>query len=159
RGSVRSRIERRVVSMVERFISHGALALRNAWLLEQVRLMATVDGLTGLANRSSFDEALEHELARAARQGDDVGLLMLDLDYFKRLNDRHGHRAGDDVLRRVAELLRLGCREFDTAARYGGEEFAIVLPRTPPQEATVVAERLRDMIGTALHSESLTVSV
>jgi two-component system cell cycle response regulator len=127
-----SRIERRVVGMLERFASHGALALHGAWLLERVQQMASTDGLTGVANRGAFETALERELARAARGGEDVTLVMLDVDHFKRLNDVHGHLVGDDVL-----------RQYDTPARYGGEEFAVILPRTSKADGLEVAERLR----------------
>ena len=144
-----SRVERRVVSMVERFASHVALALRNAWLLEQVQMMATTDGLTGIANRRNFDSALDRELARATRNGDQVTLVMLDLDHFKLLNDNHGHQIGDEVLRQVAAALAGHCRDFDTAARYGGEEFAVVLPGCTAAEAPAAAERLRQLIGEA----------
>jgi two-component system, cell cycle response regulator len=158
-GRLGPRIERRVVGMAERFISYGSLALRNAWLLETVRRAAATDGLTGVANRASFDEALRKELARAARREDDVSLLLLDIDHFKRLNDAHGHQAGDEVLRRVAAQLAVACRDFDTPARYGGEEFAIVLPATPGEEALVVAERLRRAIAGTGGATAVTVSV
>ena len=141
------RVERRVVSMVAQFASHAALALRNSWLLQQVQKLAETDGLTGLANRRTFEATLERELSRAARSGDPVTLLMVDIDHFKSLNDKYGHQTGDDVLKLVAGVLASACRDFDTAARYGGEEFAIVLPACSSAESLVVAERLREAIS------------
>ncbi|MDQ4024955.1 MAG: sensor domain-containing diguanylate cyclase [Actinomycetota bacterium] len=141
------RVERRVVSMVAQFASHAALALRNSWLLQQVQRLAETDGLTGLANRRTFEATLERELSRAARSGDPVTLLMVDIDHFKSLNDRHGHQTGDEVLKLVAGVLASACRDFDTAARYGGEEFAVVLPACSSAESLLVAERLRQTIA------------
>jgi diguanylate cyclase (GGDEF)-like protein len=154
-----SRIERRVVSMTERFVSHGALALDNAWLLEQVQRMAATDGLTGVANRSTFQERLGSELARAARAGEDVALLMLDIDHFKQLNDTHGHQVGDQVLQRVARTLKAGLRPYDTAARYGGEEFALVLPRTSRGDGMAIAERIRAALAEMSEEPRVTASV
>lgn len=138
-----SRIERRVVSILERFASQASLALRNAWLLEQLHRFASTDGLTGIANRRAFDLVLERELARGARNGAPVSLVMLDIDHFKQLNDAHGHQRGDDVLRAVAASLAGQCREYDTPARYGGEEFAVILANCSAEEAPAAAERLR----------------
>lgn len=153
-----SRIERRVVGMLERFASHGALALRNAWLLEQVQELAATDGLTGIANRYTFQNALERELERAGRSGEDVGLAMLDIDHFKRLNDAYGHQAGDAVLRRVATALSAESRKYDTIARYGGEEFALILPTTDRAETRAIVERLRRDIAEAEDKPSVTIS-
>jgi two-component system, cell cycle response regulator len=153
-----SRIEHRVVSMVERFASHGALALRNAWLLEQVRAMAATDGLTGIANRLTFNTTLERELARAARAGEDVSLVLMDIDHFKKLNDTYGHQTGDDVLRRVAATLKHAARVYDTPARYGGEEFGVILPRTSPEDALMVADRLREAIQASGDDPACTIS-
>ncbi len=133
----------RVVAALERAASFAGLALRNAWLLEQVQRLAAIDSLTKIANRRTFEATLERELARAGRSGAHVGLVMLDLDHFKRLNDEYGHQAGDDVLRRAAAALSAACRDFDTPARYGGEEFAVVLPGCGPELAEQIAERLR----------------
>ena len=143
------RIERRVVSGLERSASYAALALRNAWLLEQVQRLAATDGLTKIANRRTFEATLEREVARAARSSEHVSLVMVDLDNFKQLNDTHGHQAGDEVLRNVAAALSCECRDFDTAARYGGEEFAVILPGCPPEEAVEIAERLRSSVAMA----------
>jgi diguanylate cyclase (GGDEF)-like protein len=143
-----SRIERRIVNMLERFASHGALALRNAWLLDEVQKLAATDALTKLANRMTFQDTLDRELARADREDGWVTLLMLDIDHFKRLNDTRGHQAGDDVLRRVSATLREQRRKYDTAARYGGEEFCLVLPGLKPEDAPVIAERVREAIAT-----------
>ncbi len=154
-----ARIERRVVGMLERFAAHGALALRNAWLLEQVQHLAATDGLTGLANRSTFQRTLGLEVARSQRTGEPVSLLLLDLDHFKHLNDTWGHQTGDEVLRRVAAVLDESCRGFDLPARYGGEEFAVVLPSTSLDQAVSVAERLREMMAGALIEPSVTISV
>lgn len=154
-----SRIERRIVGMLERFGAHAALALRNAWLLEEIQQLAATDGLTGIANRTTFQRTLGQELARAERGDGSVGLVMLDLDHFKRLNDTYGHQAGDEVLRRVAGVLDECCRGFDTPARFGGEEFAVVLPHTDPPEARAVAERLRAAISAAPLDPKVTVSV
>jgi diguanylate cyclase (GGDEF)-like protein len=153
-----SRIEHRVVTMVERFASHGALALRNAWLLEQVRAMASTDGLTGIANRLTFNETLEREVQRAARAGEDLSLVLMDIDHFKKLNDNFGHQTGDDVLRRVAATLKDTARVYDTPARYGGEEFGVVLPRTSPEEAEMVANRLREAVAASGDDPGVTVS-
>jgi two-component system, cell cycle response regulator len=143
-----SRIERRIVDMLERFAAHGALALRNAWLLDEVQQLAATDALTKLANRMTFQDTLDRELARADREDGCVTLLMLDIDHFKRLNDTRGHQAGDDVLRRVSATLREQRRKYDTAARYGGEEFCLVLPGLKPEDAPAIAERVREAIAT-----------
>jgi two-component system cell cycle response regulator len=138
-----ARLEKSVVSMIDQFAAHGALSLRNSLLLDQIRRLAATDALTGLANRRTFEETLERELSRATRQGDDLTLVMIDLDHFKSLNDSQGHQVGDEVLRHVGRRLTEHCRDFDTPARYGGEEFAVILPRCSVQESLEVAERMR----------------
>ena len=144
-----ARIQRRVVTGLERSASYAALALRNAWLLEQVQRLAATDGLTKIANRRTFESTLEREVARATRSAEHVSLVMVDIDYFKQLNDTHGHQAGDEVLRNVAAALSCECRDFDTPARYGGEEFAVILPGCGPDEAIDIAERLRLAVSAA----------
>ena len=138
-----SRIERRVVEMAMQFAAHGALALRNAWLLEEVKRLADTDALTGIANRRTFEASLDREISRASRSGEQVTLVMVDVDKFKVLNDTHGHQVGDVVLKHVASSLARNCRDFDIAARYGGEEFAVILPSCSSAESLVAAERLR----------------
>ena len=117
----------------------AAVALENARLYE----LANVDGLTGLFVRRYFDMRVEEEWRRSERYENPFCVIMLDLDDFKHLNDTYGHPAGDRVLRQAAYIVRDNMRSFDIAARYGGEEFAVVLPRTTPEEAVVVAERVR----------------
>ena len=153
-----SRIERRVVSILERFSSHAALALLNARLLQQLQKSADTDGLTGLANRRSFDEALARETGRCLRTGEPLCLVMLDLDHFKRLNDEHGHQAGDETLRQVAAILRDHCRPYDTVARYGGEELAMILPSCAAVDAIHLAERVREVISQISSPPGVTVS-
>jgi diguanylate cyclase (GGDEF)-like protein len=152
------RIPRRVVAGLERSASYAALALRNAWLLEQVQRLAATDGLTKIANRRTFESTLEREVARATRNAEHVSLVMVDIDHFKSLNDNHGHQAGDEVLRNVAAALTIECRDFDTPARYGGEEFAIVLPGCGPEEAVTIAERLRAAVSKAPSVVPITAS-
>jgi diguanylate cyclase (GGDEF)-like protein len=154
-----TRIERRVVGMLERFAAHGALALRNAWLLEQVQHLAATDSLTNLPNRETFQRSLSQEVARAGRTGGEMSVLLMDLDHFKRINDTLGHQTGDEVLRSVARVLDQSCRPFDTPARYGGEEFGVVLPNTGDVEARAAAERLRLAIEEATIEPSVTVSI
>jgi diguanylate cyclase (GGDEF)-like protein len=139
-------VERRIVATAERFAGHAALAMRNAYLLNRVQQMAVTDGLTQLANRRSFDRALERELSRAVRTDGRLSVVLLDVDHFKRLNDTYGHVVGDAVLQQVARALRECGREYDTVARYGGEEFAVVLPGCSSALAVQVAERLRRAI-------------
>jgi two-component system cell cycle response regulator len=152
------RIPRRTVTALERSASYAALALRNAWLLEQVQRLAATDGLTKIANRRTFEATLEREVARATRSAEHVSLVMVDIDHFKTLNDTHGHQAGDEVLRNVAAALSCECRDFDTPARYGGEEFAIVLPGCGPEEAVAIAERLRQAVAAAPSVVPITAS-
>ena len=105
---------------------------------------ALLDGLTGLANRRKFDEAIRQEIARVNRHHEPVTLLMLDVDHFKKFNDRYGHLEGDECLRRIGRVLNSAVqRPGDVAARYGGEEFALVLPGCDRVGAQIVAERIR----------------
>ena len=110
----------------------AAVAIEHARLYRRVQDQAVTDGLTGLYNHRHFYERLDQEIARARRYGTPVSLLMIDMDDFKAFNDRHGHLAGDIVLREMAAALRAELRQnLDIAARYGGEEFAVILPNTP----------------------------
>lgn len=111
--------------------------------------LAATDSLTGLSNNRAFREALGRELARAQRAGTPVAVIMMDIDFFKRVNDTHGHAAGDEVLLSVAQSLRGALRAGDLAARYGGEEFVLLLPGTLLAGACVVGERLRHAIETS----------
>ena len=142
-GSAATRINASVVAMLAQFAAHAAMAHRNVRLMAEVQHLATMDGLTGLANRRTFEAALKREVARAVRSGDALSLLLVDIDHFKQVNDVHGHQMGDDVLRHVGQVLGTAGRELDLPARYGGEEFAVLLPGCPPEEALGVAERLR----------------
>ncbi len=153
-----SRLERRVVSMLERYGSQAGLALTNAWLVDRLKRSATTDGLTGVANRRAFDETFARELARAARADDPLSLVLVDLDRFKLLNDTHGHLAGDDVLRAVASCLEDEVRIGDSVARYGGEEFAVVLPGLDAADALAAAERLRTRVAALELGAAVTVS-
>jgi diguanylate cyclase (GGDEF)-like protein/PAS domain S-box-containing protein len=112
-------------------------------LQDQLAQMALLDGLTGIGNRRAFDQTLETETRRAARMGIPLSLLLLDVDHFKLLNDKYGHRVGDDCLRAIAESLRDALkRAGDSVTRYGGEEFAVLLPDTPLDGAEEVARQL-----------------
>jgi diguanylate cyclase (GGDEF)-like protein len=109
---------------------------------------SVTDALTTLKNRRFFDERLPEEFRRAQRYGDYLSLIMVDLDHFKRVNDRFGHPVGDVVLREAASLVRGSLRDPDICARYGGEEFAVILPKTHMQGGLAVAERIWRAIET-----------
>ncbi len=115
--------------------------------LESIRKEALTDGLTGLANRKAFDEALRHVAEESEESQSTFSLVMLDIDHFKGFNDNFGHQIGDQVLRLVAKTLVDGVKGRDTAARYGGEEFAIILPDTHLTAAVVVSNALRQAVA------------
>lgn len=117
-------------------------------LLEKVNYMAITDALTGLYNRRRFHDALSAEYERAKRYGTPFSLIMLDIDFFKKINDDFGHNEGDTVLKEVSGILLRNVRDIDTAARYGGEEFMMILPNTEKAQAMVVSERIRQTIAT-----------
>jgi diguanylate cyclase (GGDEF)-like protein len=110
---------------------------------EELRERAEKDLLTMLPNRSAIDSILEQELSRCHREGRSVGVVLLDLDKFKSVNDTFGHFAGDEVLRETAHRLRSNMRPYDRVGRYGGEEFLVVLPNSDLEQSRQQAERLR----------------
>ena len=123
--------------------TQASIALENAHLHGLVKAQAVTDELTGLANRRRFMEVVELELKRAERFQSPLGLVLVDLDDFKLVNDRYGHHTGDQVLRALSNVFREGLRDVDLASRLGGEEFAVLLPETDDSGAGGVAERLR----------------
>jgi two-component system, cell cycle response regulator len=109
--------------------------------------MAIIDGLTQIFNKRYFLEFIDREVARCARYNRPLTLIMFDIDHFKKINDEHGHLAGDYVLKRLANLIfAKNIRKEECFARYGGEEFAIVLPDTPKNNGAILAEKIREMI-------------
>jgi two-component system cell cycle response regulator len=110
--------------------------------------MAITDGLTGLFNRRYMETHLATLVEQAASRGKPIAVMVLDIDFFKSINDGHGHDAGDDVLREFSLRIRKAIRNIDLACRYGGEEFVIVMPETDMAVATMVAERIRRRIAT-----------
>ena len=122
-------------------------------------LVAT-DSMTGLANHGAFQQRLREEVARSARTGRPLSLLMIDVDFFKQYNDQFGHPAGDEVIKRVAQLIRASIRNEEIPARYGGEEFAVLLTEANADAAAEVAERIRTLIaGYPLPGRTITVSI
>lgn len=127
---------------------------------ETIYRMTIIDGLTGAHNRRHLMETLERELPRARRHGRPLSVLMLDIDYFKKINDTYLHLAGDYVLKELATLVRSRVRPDDTVARYGGEEFAVVLPETSLQGALKIGEDLRQLVeGHAFTFENERIAV
>jgi two-component system cell cycle response regulator len=116
-------------------------------LHEEIFRTTITDHLTGVANRRAFEDEIEHEANRVRRYGRAVSLLLIDIDHFKHINDRHGHVAGDAVLAAVAGAIHDSCREGDTIARYGGEEFAVIALEAALDDAIQLAERIRQRIG------------
>lgn len=133
------------------FISGLGCAFVVVWMIlcakrRDLQTMATTDGLSGLMNRRAFDELLEDELRGAERRREPIALLLIDLDRFKSINDRFGHLMGDEVIRRVSQLLCVNTRAADAVARYGGEEFVMLLRGMRLEQAESIAERLRTQI-------------
>jgi diguanylate cyclase (GGDEF)-like protein len=126
--------------------SQAAVSVENVDLHETVQRQAVTDELTGLFNHRRFQEVMAAEVERARRYDQEMGLIMLDIDNFKRVNDTYGHMQGDMVLREVARVLRQSAREIDEPARYGGEEMAVALPQTDLEGAYRFAERVRKRI-------------
>jgi diguanylate cyclase (GGDEF)-like protein/PAS domain S-box-containing protein len=137
---------RQVYAMAHDITDRKHLEAEREELLARVEAMARTDVLTGLPNRRAWDEELRRELARAARHGHALAVVILDLDRFKAFNDTHGHQAGDVLLGEIGNLWRTQLRVSDLVARYGGEEFAALLPACPPDEAIAAVERLRAAI-------------
>jgi diguanylate cyclase (GGDEF)-like protein len=152
------------IDIFNTFAHLAAGAIESARLQEQTHVLAVTDKLTGLRNRRLFDERIEEEIARAHRNNKPLSLLMLDIDDFKKINDTHGHVAGDSVLQFLGHSLSEHLWRTDFAARYGGEEFAVILPETDWNGARRVAERIRNYVANKTvtlphgHEISLTLS-
>lgn len=143
--------------------NHAYIVIDNAWLYEEIRKLSMRDGLTRVYNRRYLDERLEEEFKKSMRYNKHLCVVMMDLDHFKKVNDRYGHQTGDMVLRRVTECCREAIRATDIIGRYGGEEFLIVLPDTDARGGMMVAERIRKMVEEAVilaeNGERLRVTV
>jgi len=146
-----------------RLLTYGNVSdlIREAEALER---LASIDGMTGLNNRRNFLELAESEWARFKRYGRPLALLMMDIDHFKSVNDTHGHDAGDEVIRSVADALQKHKRVSDIAGRLGGEEFALLLPEATLDSAVAAAERLRGLVEARVitlegHRIPVTISV
>ena len=133
-----------IVGAIRDISVRKAIEEQLAHAYQRLEILAKEDGLTGLANRRAFDEALATEFRRAQREGKSVALVMIDVDHFKAFNDQYGHPAGDRCLKLIGEVIRNAVyRAGDLAARYGGEEFAVLLPETAEIGAAIIAERIR----------------
>jgi diguanylate cyclase (GGDEF)-like protein len=133
-------------ALLRSLAAQATLALENVDLHHQVSRQAVTDELTGLANHGRFQELLSSEIEQVRRYHHPVGLIMLDIDDFKAINDTYGHQQGDVVLRRVAHVVGDSSRDVDYPARYGGEEMALILPHTDIEGAYAIAERVRTAV-------------
>lgn len=152
---------RRLASLlVLTFIATGAVVFwRVHFLQDELTRRATSDSLTGIPNRGHFLALVEHQLARARRYGEEFSIAIVDLDFFKRINDSYGHQVGDEVLRQFCAVCRKNLREADVLGRLGGEEFGILMPNCPTSEARLVVERIREAVAATLIKPSETEEV
>ncbi len=137
----------------------AALAAERRRAEELVRNLAVTDPLTGLANYRRLVDVLDAEIRRFGRTGRTFAVLLLDLDGLKGINDRHGHLTGSRAICRMADILRVHCRDIDTAARYGGDEFALVIPEAGPKEAMHVVQRIRERAAQDAEAPPISVSI
>lgn len=135
------------IKLLAAVANQAAMAIMNARLYQETVELSLTDALTGTANRRHLFQRLEMEVTRAQRFGNDLSMIMIDIDHFKTYNDKNGHPAGDEVLKGVAAALQRTVRKIDTVARYGGEEFAVILPQIRREEAMAVAEKLRRSVS------------
>lgn len=138
-----NRVTMATIDLLSNVTGRVALSLSNTFLLAEVQRLASVDGLTGLANRRTFNSTFQKEVLRAMRSGSPMSLVLLDVDHFKSVNDNHGHQVGDQVLAESASGVAGACRGEDLPARYGGEEIVVIMPNCPPEQAHQAAERIR----------------
>lgn len=151
------KLSKRDIDYLEQLTRQAAATINRANTYSTILQYATLDALTNLNNRRQFETRLGQEIAIAKRQKNPLCAMMIDIDFFKRVNDTYGHAAGDEVLRTVAGIIKDALRESDIPARYGGEEFAVLLPFTKIDEAKIVGERLRQKVEAAeivINSES-----
>jgi diguanylate cyclase (GGDEF)-like protein/PAS domain S-box-containing protein len=134
------------VHLLKTVATQASIAIENSRLFAKMEQMATIDTVTDLFNRSQFLQLATQEVERSLRYHKPLTAIMIDIDFFKRVNDTYGHAVGDDVLYNVGRLCRLSLRTIDVLGRYGGDEFAIILPETELAEAHMVSERLRLLI-------------
>ncbi len=134
------------ISLLGSLADQVAVAIENAELHMEIERQAVTDGLTGVANRRSFNESISKEFERAKRYGQPLSLAVIDLDFLKKINDTYGHMTGDEAIRAIGTVLAQSSRAVDITARYGGEEFCVLLPNTEIEMAEQLAERLRRVI-------------
>jgi diguanylate cyclase (GGDEF)-like protein len=132
---------------LEVLASHLAVSLSNARMVHKLETMATTDGLTGLLNKRAMLDAGEQKIAAAVRFGRDLSVLVVDIDFFKKVNDNHGHDVGDLVIKGLGEILKRQKRTTDLVARFGGEEFIVLCEQTDEKGAMLLAERIREELG------------
>jgi diguanylate cyclase (GGDEF)-like protein len=135
------------IALVELVGQLVGASVGNIAMFERIQHQARTDGLTGLVNHKTFFEVLERELWRSKRYGEQISLIMVDVDNFKKINDTLGHRAGDFVIKEISGRILQSIRQIETAARNGGDEFGIILPNTSLADAAVVAERMVNIVS------------
>ena len=148
--SMIEKLSKRDIDYLEQLTRQAAATINRANSYSTILQYTTLDALTNLNNRRQFETRLGQEISITKRQGKPLCAMMIDIDFFKGVNDTHGHAAGDEVLRTVASIIKQALRESDIPARYGGEEFAVLLPYTHIEEAKIVGERLRKAVEEAL---------
>ncbi len=158
--SHRYRFSQDEITILSLVANQAAIAIENASLYREMEEKLKIDGLTGVYNHRHFQEALHSELERAQRYHYPLSLAMVDVDHFKKFNDRFGHPRGDQVLKELASVLKEQVRGSDLVARYGGEEFAIIIPQTGAEQAIMVVDRIRKLLENRLVNDTrLTISV
>ena len=157
--STLDKLSKRDISYLEQLTRQSAITINRANTYSKVLQYATLDALTNLNNRRQFEIRLKQEIATTKRQKTPLCAMMIDIDFFKKVNDTYGHASGDEVLRTAASVIKAQLRESDIPARYGGEEFAVLLPYTHIEEAVIVGERLRKAVEEPIFVDKKNINV
>ncbi len=144
--STDGKLNEKEVEYIEQLTNQAATTIDRANVYAEILKHATLDALTGFYNRRQLEERIKQEVAGAKRKNNNLCAIMIDIDFFKNVNDTYGHAVGDLVLKTVAHIIKAQLREYDIAGRYGGEEFTVLLPFTKLEDAQSVAERLRKAV-------------